>query len=363
MAVRTLTEQDIPQAADLYWNYLRNTKGSAPPSVWASFRELYFANPLTASGFPSLVYENNAGKIVGFLGVVARKLSVRGKPIRSAFGGNLVVHPEARSSFAAARLLDVYTKGGYDILQADSANDNGRRLLDRLGFITVPALNIHWARPLRPAHYAAYYMSRAAGPLSTAAKLAAKPFCSIADGVAGGLSASPFRLTKSPLQGGELDIEMHLHCMAEFRKGYSIWAEYDADSLKWLLDYMERTPKRGHLRKIFLRDERQKIVGFYVYYVLPGAVGEVVQFGGDPKFTKSILDHLFCDAAERGLIALHGMVDLRKMADFSDRGCFFTCRGGWSLAYSRTPELLEILNQGDAFLTRLDGEWCLHPGD
>jgi ribosomal protein S18 acetylase RimI-like enzyme len=362
MGVRHLAEADIPKAADLYWTFLAKEEGTAPPSVWSSFRELYFANPLVDRGFPSLVYEDNSGRIVGFLGVIGRNLSICGRSIRSAFGGNLVVHPDARSSFAAARLLDVYTKGPYDLLQADSANDNGRRLLDRLGFRTIPALNIHWVRPLRPAHYLAYYGSRTTGPLASTVKLAAKPFCSIADAIAERLPGSPLRLTKSTLKAGELDIDMHLHCMAEFRKGYSMWAEYDADSLKWLLDYMDRTPRRGRLRKLFLRNDTEQIVGYYVYYVQPGGIGEVIQIGGDPRFTKLVLDHLLADAMEHGVIALHGVVDLRRMADFSDKGCFFTCRGGWALAYSKTPELLDVLERGDALLSRLDGEWCLHPG-
>jgi hypothetical protein len=78
---------------------------------------------------------------------------------------------------------------------------------------------------------------------------------------------------------------------------------------------------------------------------------------------KDVLDHLFYDAWEQGAIALHGVVDLRRIADFSDKGCLFTCRGGWTVAYSRKPELLDLLDRGDAFLSRLDGEWALDPGD
>jgi hypothetical protein len=47
------------------------------------------------------------------------------------------------------------------------------------------------------------------------------------------------------------------------------------------------------------------------------------------------------------------------MDDFSEKNCFFTCRGGWMVAHSRKPNSLELLNSGDAFLSRLDGEWCL----
>ena len=92
----------------------------------------------------------------------------------------------------------------------------------------------------------------------------------------------------------------------------------------------------------------------------------MVQIGGYPRSTKDILDHLFYDAWDRGVIALHGLVDSRRMADFSDKGCFFTCRGGWTMVKVRNPklrDLMDIVERGDIFLTRLDGEWCLDPGD
>jgi hypothetical protein len=89
----------------------------------------------------------------------------------------------------------------------------------------------------------------------------------------------------------------------------------------------------------------------------------VVQVGGELKRTKDILGHLFYDAWEHGVIALYGVVDSRRVPDFSQKGCFFTCRGGWTIAYSRKPQFLELLERGDAFLSRLDGEWCLDPGE
>ena len=363
MSVRPFVEQDIPEAADLYWRYLRKGEGSAPPSVLSTFQELFFDNPLVKGDSSSLVFEGKNGKVLGFLGVVPRKMCLDGEPVRVGFGGNLVVHPEARTSFAAARIISAFTAGKCDLYQSDSSNDMGRRLLDRMGFRTIPALNIHWTRPLQPARYAAYYAARAAGSRADMVSLLAKPLCSLFDMVSAKLPVSPFRLNKSPLHGAELDLETHLQCLAEFRRGYSLWAEYDADSLKWLLNFMKRKPQRGTLRPIVVRDDGGNIVGWYIYYVKPGDVGEVVQIGGDPKLTKDLLDHLFYDAREQGVIALHGVVDLRRVPEFSEKNCVFTCRGGWACSRSQKPEVLDALERGDAFLSRLDGEWCLLPGD
>ena len=362
MAVRAFVEDDIPQVADLYWTLLRRRRGTAPPPIQSLFTEFYFSNyPWIDSTLPSLVYEAERGRVVGFLGVVRRNMSVHGQPIRVAFGGNFVVHPEARSPLVGLRLLGAYMAGNQDVSQTDSANDISRKLLERLGFRTILPFSIHWARPLRPGRYAVYAISRFTGPvLSTSLRVAAKPFCSVVDSVATKVRSSPFYPTKPRLHAAELDVETLLHCLAEFRNGYSLWPEYDAHSLQCLLAFMAQIHARGDLRKVVLRDESQKILGWYVYYVKPGAIGEVVQIGGARQYTKDILDHLFYDAWNHGVIGLHGVVDSRLMDDFSEKRCFFMCRAGWTLAHSRRPELIEPLNSGDAFFSRLDGEWCLH---
>jgi hypothetical protein len=363
MSVRPLVESDLPQVANLYWRYMRRRQGSAPPALLSFFRELYFTNPFSDPAIPSLVYESETGDIVGFLGGSVRTMSLCGNPIRVIFGGNLIVHPDFRSGVAAPRIISTFLGAKHDLSLTDSANDISRRILEKMGML-VPALNYHWRRPLRPGKYALYGVLHSTGPMVSAGlKFAAGPLCNLADGMAAKLSGSPFRRVKPRLVGDDPDVETLLRCFQEFRKGYSLWPEYNAHSLQWLLNFMERRPARGRLRKIVLRDDNQKIVGWYMYYVKPGAVGEVVQIGGDKKSIKDVLDHLFHDAWEHGVIALHGVVDSRRLPDFSDKGCFFTCRGGWALAKSSNTELLKVLERGDAFLSRLDGEWCLDPGD
>lgn len=364
MSVRPFVEADIPRVVDLYWRFMRRREGSAPVELRPLFHKLYFENPWVESAYPSLVYEGKDGDIIGFLGIIARKMSLCGQPIRVAYGGNFIVSPGSRANLAAPRILGTYMGGKYDIWQTDSANDVSRKLLERLGFRTIPALNLHWFRPLRPSQYAVYALTRGgSSALSAGLKVASKPFCSVADFLATKLSASPFRQAEPRLQGSELDVETLHHCLLDFRNGYSLWADYDINSLGWLLDFMDRGTVRGRLRKVVVRDDKQNIAGWYIYYLKPGSVGEVVQIGSSKRSTKDVLDHLFYDAWQQGVIGLHGVVERRRMADFSDKGCFFTCRGGWNVAFSRNPEILDVLERGDAFLTRLDGEWCLDPGD
>ena len=286
--VRAFVQEDITQVADLWWKFLRHRKGPAPVAVQSYFYDLYFSDhPCIDSALPSLVYEGNNGRITGFLGVTRRRMSVRGESIRVAFGGNFVVHPAARSTPAGVHLLGTYMGGDQDLSLTDSANDASRDLLERLGFSTIVPFSISWARPLRPAHYAAHGVSRLTGTtLSAIFKFAAKPFCSIVDGIGSKLSFGPFRQTKSVLHGAELDLETLLDCLAEFRGEYSLWPEYDFDSLNRLLKFMERMHPRANLRKVVLRDDSQKAVGWYLYYLNPGDVGKWYRSegsGGSPR--------------------------------------------------------------------------------
>jgi RimJ/RimL family protein N-acetyltransferase len=363
MSVRPFAEGDIPRVVELYWRLMRRSEGVPPPELPPLFHQLYFENPWVDPAYPSLVYEGKNGEVVGFLGIIPRKMSIGGRPFRVGYGGNFIVDPGARATLAAQRLLGTYLGGKYDLWQTDSANDISRTLLERLGFRTIPALNLHWVRPLRPAQYASYAVSRAidSAPIN-GLRLIAKPFCVVSDLVATKLSTSPFRPVKPRLRGSELDVETLQRCLVDFRNGYSIWAEYDIHDLRWLLTFMSRATARGQLRKIVLYDDKDNIVGWYIYYVKSGAVGEVVQVGGSKNSTKDVLDHLFRDAFDQGMIGLHGIVDRERLTDFSDKGCLFTCRGGWNVVFSRNAEILDALERGDSFVTRLDGEWCLDFG-
>jgi hypothetical protein len=290
-------------------------------------------------------------------------MSACGHSIRLVLGGNLVVHPDVRAGRVAQQLVEGVFAQEADLAIVDSANEIARRILSQNGFRVIPTLNMHWRRVLRPAHYGIYGLSLSATRgISISLKMLSKPACWLADSIAAGVSRRVFRLRPSFLHESELDAETLLKCLVEFRKGYSVWTEYDLSSLQWLLGFMARRTARGVLRKVLLRDDDGKIAGWYIYYAKPGAVGEVVQVGGDPSMTKDVLDHLFFDAWKQGVAGVHGLLEMRRMADFSDKHCFFTCRGGWTMARSPHPELLNLLD-ADTLFTRLDGEWCLDIGD
>ncbi len=358
--VREFVEGDIPQAADLNWSVLRHGKGPAPPALRSYFNKLFLQNPWFDRSLPSLVFEDDGKKIIGFLGVVPRNMALRGAPIRVTFGSNLVVHPKSRSTLAGLHLVKAYLEGKQDLSLTDSANELTARVQKGLGATTLLLESMHWARPLRPSHYVLDAFARLKkGKLSAALKYLGKPFCAIVDGAGVKIFSNDFHSGTSRLKGEVLSVETHLECLSVFTGKFALRPLYDLRSLSWLLDFMDEMQMFGRVRRLVLRNDQNEIVGWYIYYIKPGRVGEVVQIAGEKQYHRDILDHLFRDAWQRGAIGLHGRVDAQWLEDLSDKGCFFYRRGGWVQAHSRKPELVQLLQMGDAFLTRLDGEWCL----
>lgn len=362
--MRRLTAEDIPQVARLWWKFLRKGQGPPPSALLAYLRELYFSSPLRDDELPSLVYESKEGKVVGFLGVVLRKFCLRGRALRIAFGGNYVVDPTARTTLAGLQLLARYMATNQDLSITDSATDASRSLLERLGFRTILPYSIYWARPLRPSSYAAYMIASSAGPaLRGSIQLATRPLCVLADAIASRFSSGPFRLTEPPLRSADLDMDTLLTCISEFRGNAALQPERDDEAQKWLLNFMERMHPRATLRKRLLRDDKEKIVGWYIYYLKSGVPCQVVQIGADKQFQRAVIKHLLYDGWNHDAIGLHGAAPPSMMPDLAEEDCFFTCRGGWVVAHSRDPEILDILSRGDVNLSRLDGEWCLNFDD
>jgi hypothetical protein len=129
----------------------------------------------------------------------------------------------------------------------------------------------------------------------------------------------------------------------------------------WLLDFMSRMNAYGSLRKMLLRNRENKIIGWYLYYLRQGGVGEVVQVGASPSSVNTVLDHLSHDAWAHGAIALHGRLDPYLSQESLGKYCFYFL-GNRLLVHSRDLELVRHIQSGGAYLTRLDGEWCLRFG-
>ena len=353
--VRALEERDIPRVVALHRRVLPRDAGETdrPDAHYAYFKEMFLAAPWS-DGQPSLVYEDGDGEPIGFLGLMARRMSLYDRPIRAVITAHFIVEPSRRATLAGIELLRTALTGPQDLTIADTANDISRKLCEGLGATTALLYSLYWVRLLRPTEFSVARWSRdhrGAGRVLI-------PLCRGADAVVTRV-LDPFRARVTATSGEDLDGDTLAMCISEFGRTRALRAEYDGRTATWLLETLARQPGGGTLRKVLVRAGSGEIAGWYLYCGNRGGVGEVLQIGAREGWIAEVLDHLFAQAQREGVVALVGRIDPRLMHAFSARRCFFHYRGAWMLAYARDPEVVRIIQQGDAFLTYLESEWCM----
>jgi hypothetical protein len=296
--IRTFTKNDIPQVVKLFQKAFFNNGQTAPSSsnLSAYFEETFFHTPWTEKGaeeeIRSLVYETGDGAIVGFIGIIPRRMLLYGCPIRVATSMHFMVEPGSRSTLAGVQLLKTFFSGPQDLSLTDSAGALGRKIWEGLGGATALAYSINWVRLLRPSRYVLRLLARKNRLLRLFAALL-RPLCSIVDAMAS--RALPHRFGKpvTSLHAKDLDQETLLAGITQFPSSYALRPDYDPDSLFWLLAKADELARPGELRKVALHNADGEFVGWYLYELSEDGMGEVLQIVGRRKSFGEVLDHLF----------------------------------------------------------------------
>ncbi len=356
-------EDDLPQVVALHTKVYPGSSRSSSQAIQSYFREILFQNPWYDVNLPSWVYEED-GKIAGVMGIIPRRMSLEGRPLRVAVSCQFFVDPDRRHSLAALQLLQKYKGGSQDVTLSDGANRAARRIWEGLGGETLPLYNLHWVRPLRPARTLLSLYSRsqsAQSEKSTRSSLIphlAGLLCDLVD-IAFAPLIPPLEEPSGELQGEQLDAPILLSCLSEFSAGYLLRPEYDLKEAQWLLDQAAKKKKHGPLQKVLVRHTGKGIAGWYLYYLSSTGLSEVLQIGARKGSIQDVLNHLFDHARRRGAAALHGRMEPRFMQALSDGCCIFHDRASSILFHARSPAVKAALLAGDGFLTRLEGEWWL----
>jgi hypothetical protein len=187
----------------------------------------------------------------------------------------------------------------------------------------------------------------------------ASALCAVADAVARHVLARRFFRFDAAERGEPVDAAGLAECFREGLVQESLLPEYDASSASWLWRTLSDEPFAGLLHGRVLRDERRAPVGWYLMYVRAGGQAEVLQIGSRPEARDAVLDTLLEDALARGACAIRGRFLPSFGARLAHRHCVLYREGPWVLVHSRDPRLTGAVHRGDAFLSRLEGEWWI----
>jgi GNAT superfamily N-acetyltransferase len=337
--VRALQRDDIPAVAQLA---LETTEVSQ--RLLEYYERTLFDDPWCDPELPSLVYEDDGGAILAFQGSVTRRAVFDKQPIRIACGVTVVSRPDVRSRGLGALLVRSYLAGAQDLTITDAATEQMRAIWLRLGGTAVSQNCIGWVRVFRPAAFAAE-------------RFGAGRMWAMLDG---GITRIARSLVPAPPATTSLDLAPQ--ALAEWLRtlGESVrlHVAYDEQFLTRLLEELGALPTYGAPVVRVVRDRRGRTVGSYVYYLKPRGISHVLQVAAAETHAGEVLDDLFRHAWTNGATAVRGRVEAHLLAALGSRQCLFRYVGG-ALMHSRHPELRATVAEGDALLTRLDGEWWM----
>src|SRR5262245_51849959 len=230
-SVRPFTKNDIPQVVKLFQKVFFTNGQTAPSSskLIAYFEEMFFHNPWVREGakeeareeVPSLVYETGDGGVIGFIGIIPRRMLLHGRPIRAATSMHFMVDPDSRSTLAGVQLLKTFFSGPQDLSLTDSAGAVGRKIWEGLGGATALAYSINWMRLLRPSRYVLRLLARKNRLLRPIAGLL-RPLCPIVDAIASRALPHRFGRPGASLQATDLDKETLLAGITQLPSGYTL---------------------------------------------------------------------------------------------------------------------------------------------
>ena len=353
--IRPLERADLEQVTSLYEHVARSGSRIAPPGMAGYFAETFFDHPWADPEIPSLVYAEADGRITGFLGSSVRRFEFDGRPVRVGVSGQLVTEPGARAQAPGAFLMRAYMQGAQDLTLTDTASDLVRRIWEGVGGETFHLACVGWVRVFRPWQFASGYRGRAE---RFGAPSPARPLLAGLDAASTRILGRALRPRSTEVAGREpapRDLVEHLETVSA---GYRLRPAYDEAYLEWLLPQLAEVEARGRLR-VRLVSGGGKVRGWYVYYLQPGGIGQVLQVAAEERAVGDVLDDLFRDAHGSGAAGLAGRVEAHLREALAQRRSLFHPSGYLALVHARDPGLLYAVQSGRALLTRLDGEWWM----
>jgi hypothetical protein len=356
--IRTFEEAHIPDVAALELKVFHNRRQPAGPGLQQYFRQIFLDSPLRDEELPSLVYIHN-NKLVGFIGVIPRRMVFCGRPIRVAVASQLMVDTEEYRGFAGMEMVRRLFLGPQDLTLTDGATESAYALWTALGGRAAQLYSLQWTRVFRPLGYLRGIAERRpkTGPVPRAIMRLLSPGCALADSA---LSRLPFNALSAPATefrseaaGGDALLE----CIREIGWRDALQPTYEPEFFRWLLAQAAAADRHGALKMAVVRDLGGATAGWYIYYAKRGGESTVLQIGASIRHFEDVFLALARDAWDSGATALGGQVAPRDLLSLSRRHCTFKYVGNGVLVHSRNSEIVSCILQGEAALTRLDGEW------
>lgn len=351
-SIRPAGGNDVSRVVELYQRVVRSKRHAPPPGLAPYFERTLFNHPWADPELPSLVYEAEDGRVLGFIGSHARRVDFGGRRLRMGVAGQLVSDPHGHRA-VGAMLLRRYLSGPQDLTITDGATGPVNEMWAGLGGRALQPESIIWTRLLRP--------SRAVGDWWLARRGRerwrgiAAPLFSMLDTAATGLARpAPQR---APVESEELTPQTLIERQGEMFQGARLRLAYDEEFVEWLFREMAFVRTRGTLVPRLLR-RSGRVLGWYIVYLRRNGLSQVIEVAAAKGAIDAVLDALFAEAWQSGAAGIEGRLEPRLYEPLAQRRCFLR-HGTRALYHTRDPEVEAAMALAQSGLTRLDGEWWM----
>jgi hypothetical protein len=350
-SIRPATEADLPSIVDLF---PRAFRVSAPSAGFADhLRNVLFRHPWPDPRLPSLACEAGDGRLIGFLGVLPRRMRCGDRAVTLAVTHHFMVDPPHRRTLAAVALLKAFFAGPQDLSLCEP-DEHVCPLWEGLGGAAALLYSLSWVRYLRPSVHLARSLS-ARWPSILAAALAAG--ASVADGAARRLAS--LAIPEPEATTDDLDAAGLLEAIESSAQQYALRPAYALPDLRWLLDVLAGKTDRGRLRVRSVRAKAGERLGHVAYYARTSGTGEVLQVAARRGAMPRVVDALLRDASAQGLPALAGRLEPSAIQPLSNRNAIFRRRTNRLMYATSQADVERAILAGDAFLSRFETEWWI----
>src|SRR5690349_24555958 len=113
--IRACAPEDMPAVAGLFQRTFLDRRKPAPKALESYLAELFLRHPWHDPEIASRVYVSPEGAVRGFIGVLPLRLCFRGRSVRAAVAGSLMVESPEENPLAGARLLRSFAKGPQEL--------------------------------------------------------------------------------------------------------------------------------------------------------------------------------------------------------------------------------------------------------
>jgi hypothetical protein len=357
--IRPLAAADIPAVAGLFQKIFRN-RDQAPPAALVDYlRRLYIEAPGSDPEIGSLVHVDDHGRISGFVGACALPMTYKGRRLRAAICGSLMVDGREGDPLAGARLLKAFLAGPQDLSFSETASEVSTQMWTRLRGIVLPQYSLDWVRVIRPASFA---LDLVAGRLAPARALA--PLAHLFDRRhRGKMGRGELRwsgvpetaATPGPLQVADIDRHGFAALFAPLTRQFAVQPAWADGQLDHLLEDAENKPEYGEPVFAAVKTRSGAPVGAFLYHVRAGGVARVLQLLALPGQAGPVLDCLIDHAAAKGAAALRGRTQPALLEAMMGRRIGFV-HAASTVVHSRDAELVDAFRHAQGFINGLAGE-------